>query len=95
MAEICPMCKHYQTSVIAEPCFSCEKNIVRTDRENLRNNFEPCLKNKTTWKDKSEATREALSASAQYMLINEKEFRFRYKGKRYVMRVEEMEEEQG
>lgn len=52
------------------------------------------LQNETTWKDKSEVTSEALSASAQYMLINEKEFRFRYKGKRYVMRVEEMEEEQ-
>lgn len=52
------------------------------------------LRNETTWKDKSEVTREALSASAQYMLINEKEFRFGYKGKQYVMRVEEMEGEQ-
>ena len=50
------------------------------------------LKNKTTWKDKSEVTREALSASAQYMLVNEKELRFGYKGKRYVMRVEEIKD---
>ena len=52
------------------------------------------LHNQITWKDKSEVTREALSASAQYMLINEKEYRFEYKGKWYVMRVEEMEGEQ-
>ena len=52
------------------------------------------LRNETTWKDKSEVTSEALGASAQYMLVNEKEFRFGYKGKRYVMRVEEMEGEQ-
>ena len=48
------------------------------------------LHNRITWKDKSEVTREALSASAQYMLINEKEYRFEYKGKQYVMRVEEV-----
>ena len=48
------------------------------------------LHNRITWKDKSEVTREALSASAQYMLVNEKELRFGYKGKRHVMRVEEV-----
>lgn len=48
------------------------------------------LHNRITWKDKSEVTREALSASAQYMLINEKEFRFAHKGKQYVMRVDEV-----
>ena len=50
------------------------------------------LRNETTWKDKSEVTREALSASAQYMLVSEKELRFGYKGKRYVMRVEEIKD---
>lgn len=50
------------------------------------------LRNETTWKDKSEVTREALSASAQYMLIDGKEFRFGYKGKQYVMRVEEIKD---
>ena len=48
------------------------------------------LRNETTWKDKSEVTSEALGASAQYMLVNENEFRFGYKGKQYVMRVEEV-----
>ena len=50
------------------------------------------LKNQTTWKDKSEATSEVLSAAAQYLLENNKEFRFGYKGKRYVMRVEEIKD---
>ena len=50
------------------------------------------LRNETTWKDKSEVTSEVLGASAQYMLVNEKEFRFGYKGKRYVMRVEEIKD---
>lgn len=48
------------------------------------------LHNQITWKDKSEVTREALSASAQYMLINEKEYWFEHKGKQYVMRVDEV-----
>lgn len=50
MVEICPNCKHYKTDVLEEPCLSCEKNIVRIDRENLRTNFEPCEK-KDEWKD--------------------------------------------
>ena len=44
MAEICPNCKHYETDVHDEPCLSCDMNLIRLDRENLRTNFEPCEK---------------------------------------------------
>ena len=46
-----------------------------------------------TWRNKSEVTKEALSASAQYLLFNEKEFMFTHNGKRYALQVVEMEEE--
>ena len=43
------------------------------------------------WKQKSEVTKEVLDCAAQYLLTNGKEVRFTHDGKRYVMRVEEME----
>ena len=47
-----------------------------------------------TWRNKSEVTREALSAAAQYLHENEKEFRFKLKtdGKWYVMKVLDLQE---
>ena len=51
------------------------------------------LKNKEEWKDKSEVTREAIDAVAEFLLINEKESRFKWQGKKYVMRVEEYQED--
>lgn len=51
------------------------------------------LKNKEEWKDKSEVTREAIDAVAGFLLINGKESRFEWQGKRYVMRVEEYQED--
>ena len=49
------------------------------------------------WRNKSEVTKEALSASAQYLLENEKEFRFKRKedGKWFVLKVEEVEPKEG
>lgn len=48
-----------------------------------------------TWRNKSEVTREALGAAAQYLMENEKEFRFRRKNdeKWYVMKVFELQED--
>lgn len=43
------------------------------------------------WQRKSEVTHEALDAVANYLITNEKEFRFTYKDKRYVMRVTKMD----
>lgn len=47
-----------------------------------------------TWRNKSEVTREALGAAAQYILENEKEFRFKCKNdeKWYVLKVVELQE---
>lgn len=47
-----------------------------------------------TWRNKSEVTREALGAAAQYLLENEKEFHFQRKSdeKRYVLKVVKLEE---
>ena len=47
-----------------------------------------------TWRNKSEVTREALSAAAQYLLENEKEYRFQRKSdeKWYVLKVIKLEE---
>ena len=42
-----------------------------------------------TWRNKSEVTREALSAVAQYLLFNNKGYGFEHDGKKYVMEVEE------
>lgn len=43
-----------------------------------------------SWKDKSEVTREAVPAVAQYLLFTEKEFRFEHQGKKFALRVEEL-----
>ena len=50
--------------------------------------------NDTLWRNKSDVTNEALCAAAQYLLFNDKEFRFEHKGKMYVMHIDEMEGEQ-
>lgn len=44
------------------------------------------------WRNKSEVTNEALSAVAQYLLTNEKEFHFDFGDTRYVLAVVESEE---
>ena len=43
------------------------------------------------WLNKSEVTDEVLGASAQYLMEHEKEFRFKYRDKHYVLCVEKME----
>lgn len=50
-------------------------------------------KNGIKWRNKSEVTREALSAAAQYLLEQEKEYRFirASDGKAFVMRIVERE----
>ena len=48
-------------------------------------------KNGDLWQRKSEVTNEALDAVANYLIINEKEFRFTYQGKRYAMRITRMD----
>ena len=47
-----------------------------------------------TWRNKSEVTREALSAAAQFLLENEKEYRFQRNSdeKWYVLKVVKLEE---
>ena len=47
-----------------------------------------------TWRNKSEVTREALGAAAQYLMENEKEFRFKRNSdeKWYVLKVVELQE---
>ena len=44
------------------------------------------------WRNKSDVTSEALSASATYLYSMSKEFRFTIHGKRCVMRIEELKE---
>lgn len=48
-----------------------------------------------TWRNKSEVTREALSAAAQYLLENEKEFRFCRKSdeKWYALKVVDLQKD--
>ena len=48
-----------------------------------------------TWRNKSEVTREALGAAAQYLMENEKEFRFQRKNdeKWYVLKVIDLQED--
>lgn len=48
-----------------------------------------------TWRNKSEVTKEALGAAAQYLQENDKEFRFKRKSdeKWYVMKVFELQED--
>ena len=47
-----------------------------------------------TWRNKSEVTREALGAAAQFLLENKKEYRFQRNGdeKWYVLKVVKLEE---
>ena len=45
-----------------------------------------------TWRNKSEVTREALSAVAQYLLFNEKYFGFEYDGNKYILEVRKNDE---
>ena len=47
-----------------------------------------------TWRNKSEVTREALGAAAQYLMENEREFRFKRNSdeKWYVLKVVKLEE---
>lgn len=40
------------------------------------------------WLHKSDVTDEVLGCAAQYLLVNETEFRFQYKNKSYVLKVE-------
>ena len=49
-------------------------------------------KDNNRWKNKTEVTDEALCAFAQYLLENNKEFRFHYQDKFYGMRIDELEE---
>jgi hypothetical protein len=50
-----------------------------------------------TWRNKSEVTLEALCASAQYLLENDKEYHFQRKsdGKWFAMRISEIELKEG
>ena len=41
------------------------------------------------WRNKTEATKEAMGAVAQYMVENKKEFKFSYRGKNMTLKVEE------
>lgn len=43
------------------------------------------------WRNKSEVTEEAVCAVAEYLLTNQKEFHFDYRGKKYIMRILEGE----
>ncbi len=44
------------------------------------------------WRNKTEVTREALCAAAQYLLVSDKEFKFEFNGHWYTMRIEETTE---
>lgn len=44
------------------------------------------------WLRKSDVTDECIGASAQFLLENDQCFKFDYKGKRYVMRIDEYKE---
>lgn len=50
-------------------------------------------KNGYEWLNKTEVTREALSSTAQYLLFNDKSYRFVYNGKQYELSVKESENE--
>lgn len=43
------------------------------------------------WKEKTDVTMEATSAVAQHLLEHNTMFRFKYEGKKYVLKVEEEE----
>ncbi len=44
-----------------------------------------------SWRNKSNVTEEAVCAVAEYLLTNQKEFHFDYRGKKYIMRILEGE----
>lgn len=46
-------------------------------------------RNKNLGRNKSDVTDEVMCAAAQYLILNDQMFRFKYKDKQYVMRVEE------
>lgn len=50
-------------------------------------------KNGYEWLNKSDVTREALSSAAQYLLFNDKAYRFRHDGKQYELSVKESDHE--
>lgn len=52
------------------------------------------MKDKQMWRNKSDVTKEALGAVASYLISNEEEFVFIWKGdnKKYVLRVVELSE---
>ena len=45
------------------------------------------------WVHKSDVTDEVIGCAAQYLLLNKAKFRFQYKDKSYVLKVEEEQEE--
>ena len=45
------------------------------------------------WLHKSDVTNEVLGSAAQYLLFENKEFRFGYDGKSYVLKVERRQDE--
>lgn len=51
------------------------------------------MKNDYEWRNKSDVTKEALCAVAQYLQENRKEFRFTLKDVKYRLAVEEIKEE--
>lgn len=51
-------------------------------------------KNKTMWQNKSDCTKEAVPAVAQYLMQEEKCFEFDYHGERFVLRVEKISEDE-
>ena len=44
-------------------------------------------KDQNSWKNKTDATDEAVSAVAQYLLFNKKEFQFKHNGHDYTLKV--------
>lgn len=50
-------------------------------------------KKRNMWINKSEVTDEVLGSAAQYMIEHQTEFRFKYRDKKYVMRILEQEDE--
>lgn len=49
------------------------------------------LNKKGEWRNRSNVTDEAVCAVAEYLLTNQKEFHFDYRGKKYIMRILEGE----
>lgn len=47
-------------------------------------------KNKTMWVNKSECTDEVIIAAAEYLIKNNKTFKFAYNDKKYILKVEKL-----